>query len=289
LVADNGELPRNVAIATLVYSAATFVAMALYGVEPWTRRGEAFSVYFNLFSRISPLERRGNRIGWRRPLSGLAALEAGAGTVALLVVLIGSVTFDGLTSKNLWNQGLVPSLQDLWGGLGLGPARTLELTFATGLVASLLLVAGFYWLGMLGARSVGGGKSARQLAHAFVHSLVPIAAVYAMAHYFSLFLVQGQAVAYLISDPLGTGADLFGTADVPIDYGLGIATYPSYWYLQVAFVVLGHVAALILAHDRALVLYDRPRLAVRSQYWLLAVMIGFTSLALWLLSAANTA
>jgi hypothetical protein len=61
----------------------------------------------------------------------------------------------------------------------------------------------------------------------------------------------------------------------------------STWYYQVAFVVLGHVAALILAHDRALALYDDPKVAVRSQYWMLVVMVGFTSLALWLLSQSN--
>jgi hypothetical protein len=57
--------------------------------------------------------------------------------------------------------------------------------------------------------------------------------------------------------------------------------------VQVAVVVIGHVAALILAHDRALVLYEDSRLAVRSQYWMLGVMIGFTSLALWLLAQAG--
>ncbi|MDQ5831993.1 MAG: fenitrothion hydrolase, partial [Actinomycetota bacterium] len=59
------------------------------------------------------------------------------------------------------------------------------------------------------------------------------------------------------------------------------------WYWQVGFVVTGHVAGLTLAHDRALVMYDQAKLAVRSQYWMLAVMVGFTSLALWLLSQAN--
>ena len=59
------------------------------------------------------------------------------------------------------------------------------------------------------------------------------------------------------------------------------------WYNQVVLIVVGHVAALTLAHDRALVLYDRPQFAVRSQYWLLAVMVGFTSAALGLLSQAN--
>ena len=55
----------------------------------------------------------------------------------------------------------------------------------------------------------------------------------------------------------------------------------------VAAVVAGHVAALVLAHDRALALYDDPGTAVRSQYWLLALMVGFTLLALWLLAQAT--
>ena len=76
LVASSGDKPENVAIAALVYSAATFVAMALYGVDRWIERGEAFSVYFNLFSRISPVARRGGELGLRRPLSGLAELES---------------------------------------------------------------------------------------------------------------------------------------------------------------------------------------------------------------------
>ena len=61
-----------------------------------------------------------------------------------------------------------------------------------------------------------------------------------------------------------------------------------YWYVQVVALIVGHVAALILAHDRAISLYPDPRQAVRSQYWMLAVMVGFTSLALWLISGAGS-
>jgi hypothetical protein len=53
-------------------------------------------------------------------------------------------------------------------------------------------------------------------------------------------------------------------------------------------IVCGHVAALILAHDRALALYRNTRQAVRSQYWMLGVMLGFTLLAVWLVSKANS-
>ena len=284
LVADGGEEPRTVATAALVYSAATFLGMALYGVDPWIKRAEAFSVYFNLFSRLSIFERRDGEVGVRRPLSGLTSLEPLPGTVALLMVMIGSVTFDGLAGAQIW-QGLVPTLQEAVGGLGLGPATTLELTFGLGLVASIAIVAGFYGLGTLGASGVGGGFSAGRLSREFAHSLAPIALVYAAAHYVSLLVIQGQAIGFLASDPLGRGWNVFGTATATIDYG--VLSQSAYWYMQVAFVVVGHVAALTLAHDRALALYERARLAVRSQYWMLAVMVGFTLLALFLLAEAN--
>ena len=101
LVASNGDKPRSVAIAALVFSAVTFVAMALYGMERWCDRGEAFSVYYDLFSRISPVCRQGDQLGLRRPLSGLAQLEPIPGTAVLLATIIGSVTFDGLAEAPL--------------------------------------------------------------------------------------------------------------------------------------------------------------------------------------------
>jgi hypothetical protein len=284
LVASDGDRPENIAIAALVYSALTFVAMALYGVETWIARGEAFSVYFNLFSRLSPVETRDGVVGLRRPLSGLAALKPGAGTVPLLAVMIGSVTFDGASEASVWT-GIAPDIASFFQDLGASPQNALELAFLVGLIGAILLVYAFYRLGVVGARSVGGGFSTGRLARAFVHSLVPIALAYVAAHYLTLLLFQGQAVGFLASDPLGEGSDLFGTADSQIDYTLIGAN--ATWYWQVGFVVAGHVAALTLAHDRALALYDQAKLAVRSQYWMLAVMVGFTSMALWLLSQAN--
>jgi hypothetical protein len=59
------------------------------------------------------------------------------------------------------------------------------------------------------------------------------------------------------------------------------------WYLQVTMVVAGHVAALVLAQDRALVIYRQPGMAVRSQIWMLGIMFGFTGMALWLLARAG--
>ena len=274
LASDWSEDPRMLAVAVLGYTAITLAGQGVFGVETWTRRGEAFAVYFDLFARIAPFERRGGVVGIRPPLAGLPRLDVVPGTVALILVMIGTVTFDGLSQGRLWT--------DLTGEAALDAPRLVN---TIGLLVGVALVSCFYALGVAGARSVGGDLNAAALRRAFVHSLVPIAMVYVAAHYLTFLLFEGQSIAYLASDPLGEGWDLFGTAGAAIDYGA--LSQNQAWYLQVGFVVLGHVAALVLAHDRALALYPRSRLAVRSQYWMLAVMVGFTTLALWLLAAAQ--
>ena len=129
---------------------------------------------------------------------------------------------------------------------------------------------------------VGEGHDTLDLARRFAHTLVPIAFAYAVAHYFSLLVFQGQSVAFLVSNPLGNGSDIFGTAHTGIDYN--VISGNGIWYVQVGALIAGHVSGLILAHDRALVVYKRLRDATRSQYWMLVVMVAFTSLGLWLLS-----
>ena len=285
LASPGGSDPENIAIATLIYSAATFLGMALYGVERWTSRAEAFGVYFNLISRLSVFERRGDRLGLRPLLSGLPRWEPLPGSVAFVCALIGTVSFDGFSAGPTWNETFVRPIANFFESFGLGAVRAIELTFGFGMLACVVLTYCFYRLGIEGARTVGGGFSGRELARRFAHSLAPIALVYAAAHYVSFLVLQGQGIIFLASDPLGDGSDLFGTADTQINYGLIGAE--AFWYIQVALVVCGHVAALVLAHDRAVAIYDDPRQATRSQYWMLAVMIGFTSLALWLLSEAS--
>jgi hypothetical protein len=153
-------------------------------------------------------------------------------------------------------------------------------------VLTLAFVAGLYWAGIYGMHTVKASLGTRRLAELFVHAFIPIALAYLVAHYFSLVLFQEQAqFTFLLSDPLGQGKDYFGTASGGIDYGLISAT--GIWYVQVAALVIGHVTALVLGHDRALSVYGDTRLAARSQYWMLALMVGFTSLGLYLLSQAN--
>ena len=67
------------------------------------------------------------------------------------------------------------------------------------------------------------------------------------------------------------------------EIGYGFLSATAVWYAQVPALVLG----LVLAHDRALEVYPDLRSATRSQYWMLAVMVAFPLLGLFLLSESN--
>jgi hypothetical protein len=279
------DVPATLGVLALAYGFVQVVGMSLFGERTWSERADAFGVYFNLCARISIWETRGRDLCVRPLLSGLPRLEPLPGTVAVLVALIGSTTFDGASNGVLWVD-VAPWLQDRFADLGASLTLANELASTVGLALAILAVAGFYELGIRGMRTVDPRRDARELSRAFVHTLAPIAFAYALAHYFSLLVFQGQALIYLASDPLGTRANLLGTANTQVNYTLISPT--AVWYVQVAALVAGHVAGLVLAHDRALAAFpDDRRAAVRSQYWMLTVMVGFTCLGLWLLSAVN--
>jgi hypothetical protein len=283
LVYANKDVPSQLATMALAYAAVQLVGMSLFGARTWADRGDAFSVYFGLFSRISALDWRDRALYVRPLLSGAPPLEPIAGTVVLLCTMIGTTSFDGFSQGTIWND-IVPHLQNGFISLGLNAEHALEAAGTVGLLAMVLLINGFYRLGIAGMRTVDRRRPSADLAGRFAHTLVPIAMAYVAAHYFSLLAYQGQAMNYLISDPLGHGSNLFGTATATINYTWIGAT--GIWYVQVGALVVGHVAGLVLAHDRALALYPNGRDATRSQYWMLAVMVFFTSLGLWLLSVA---
>jgi hypothetical protein len=278
--------PATLAALSLAYFLIMLGGMTLFGVEEWGGQADGFGAYFNLLARLSALcrDERGV-LCLRRPLSGITDLEIRPGTVALICSIIGTTTFDGFSNGGVW-RNIEPSLESVFADLGLHPVPAYELTYSLGLVLCVALIVGVYRLGIAGVRSVSARYDTRQLTHTFAHTLVPIGFAYVLAHYFSLLIWQGQAIGYLASDPLGNGANLFGTSNNQIDYN--VISFAAIWYVQVAALLAGHVAGLALAHDRALVMYDNVEEAVRSQYWMLAVMVAFTSFGLWLLSAVGT-
>jgi hypothetical protein len=277
------DKPSTLAWLALGYAAVQWVGMGVYGIEKWTSRADAFAVYFNLFSKLSPLHWYRDRLELRPPLSGVTSLEPLAGTVALLAAMIGSTSFDGLEQGTIWINTLYPELQSVFSGLGSTAAA--ELSGTVGLLAMVAIIGLFYRLGIRGMQTIDPNLSSGMLAGRFVHTLVPIALAYVVAHYWSLLVYQSQAIYYLASDPLGNGSNIFGTAGGQIDFS--VLSPNSIWYVQVGALLLGHASGLALAHDRALTLYRQAADAIRSQYWMLVVMVAFTSLGLWLLSSAS--
>jgi hypothetical protein len=276
--------PRALGLMILAYGAIQLAGMARYGIGAWRRSADPFAVYTNVLSHAAPVVVEDRRVSLRAPLSGLPALAAAPGTVPVMVVLIGTTSFDGLSRGSLWAK-IGPQLGTLGGDLGLSTPIANEVTGTIGLLLAFALVAGVYRVGVVGMqRLVRVGDERDAMAGRFAHTLVPIAVAYVVAHYFSLVAVQGQALASLASDPLGNGANLFGTASLSVNYTLLSAG--AIWAVQVIALVSGHVGGLVLAHDRALTTFSDHRRAMRSQRFMLVVMVGFTSLGLWLLSGA---
>src|SRR3954466_15668864 len=276
--------PRALGVVILAYGAIQLAGMARYGIESWRRNADPFAVYTHVLSHASPVVVEDRRVSFRAPLSGLPSLTAAAGTVGVMVVLIGTTSFDGLSRGTLWAK-IGPQIGTLGGDLGLSTPIANEVTGTIGLFLALALVAGVYRVGITGMqRLVRVGHQRDAMAGHFAHTLVPIAVAYVVAHYFSLVALQGQALFSLASDPLGNGSNIFGTASASVNYALLSAG--MIWAVQVIALVAGHVGGLVLAHDRALTTFSDHRRAMRSQRFMLVVMVGFTSLGLWLLSGA---
>jgi hypothetical protein len=261
------------------------MAMALFGIETWLDRGEGFSVFYGMFSRLAAPEVRDGRLGLRRLLSGTTHWATVSGSIGMVIIAIGTTTFDG--SQEGVFKSPIDSLFRHLNDAGLGAVTAHRLAESVFLALSLAGVAAIFWLGVLGMRSVPGSPPLRELGARFAHTLIPIGLAYLVAHYFSYFVFGEQAqFTYLLSDPLGNGSDYFGTASGGIDYASLSAT--AVWYVQVAALITGHVTGLVLAHDRAIAVYGDVRRASLSQRWMLAVMVAFTCLGLFLLSQSNT-
>ena len=282
LVYDDPANPRVLAVAILVYSVATWTGSGLFGREAWRRSGDGFALYFSLLSKLALVGtrvREGRREAvFRRPLAPLTTVDHRRGIVAFLAVMLGSVAFDGFSGSSTWQDFMLEAQVDFGTGAWVDEAL-MGVTLAA-LVGTIALVWLVFTLAVREARKIGGPTVGD--AGVFVYSLIPIAFVYSVAHYLTYLIVQGQSAFRLLSDPYGRGWDLLGTAG--FEPKLDVLTPNETWYIQAAVLVAGHVAALIVAHDRSVALAPSPRLALRTQYATLALMVLYTIGGLWVLT-----
>ena len=313
-------VPQYLGIIIIAYSIYTLGGMVLYGKHVWLRYGDPFAMLYGIFARFSPTEVRVVGGGCADcelgcgtegdPATGSGRAETdcvdcyacyervessqrqfnirpwAAGLVsvgrvswqacAFVVLALAAVTFDGLQETTNWLSVQTVGLRLLGPG-GVSVVDTL------GVVLIPLLFLGIYLLFCLGIRALSGERaSLSEVARAYVFSLVPIALAYNMAHFLSLLLVQGQLIIPLASDPFGYGSDIFGTAGNRIDPTV-ISTKFA-WIVSVGAIVVGHIVSVYIAHTIAIRRAPSHRLALRGQYPMLALMVFYTAVSLWIIA-----
>jgi hypothetical protein len=267
LISGQAGSPIILGLIALGYTFFLLGAIAVMGRETALVSLDVFTTQNRLFSAISPLGRGANgRLTWRGWMRALTVVPEWPGLWGFVVVLIGTVTYDG-ASGSAWMGNLIGD------------------TGEAGQTVALLLTVAVVGLAYLGASFAAARMSDRptttaKVVQRFAHTLVPIALAYAFAHYFTLIIFEGQQLIRAVSDPFGLGWDLFGTAGFRTVFF--VTTTDPIWYVQVASIVAGHVLGVVLAHDRALA--DFGNNAIRSQYVMLLLMIALTSLGLLVLA-----
>jgi hypothetical protein len=263
----NGTGPRGLFIVLVGYTAFSLAMMAQFGRDAWRASGETFSVWFAVLGRLAPLTLVGDpgdgRVARRSFASGLLLPDWRVEDLVLIALGTGSILFDGLSQTQPWFE--------VFGAPGV-PIRTLQLAGFLGLI----VVAALLVSRLVGIRATAAG-------------LLPIAAGYLVAHYFTYLLIDGQRIVIAVADPLQQGWDLgnLGWAFFEPD-----ATFlpPGFvWTVQLAAVVGGHMLGAWAGHVVSARESGAPRGErghVRREVPLAVIMVALTTLTLWSLGQA---
>jgi hypothetical protein len=253
-----------------VYLGTMLIGSALWGTT-FLARADPFEVYSSLVARLSVWGRRDGVLVLRSPLANLDTVVALPGLVAVVGVLFGSTAFDSFRDSTAWLR-FVQSLSTS----RVLPDTVALVAFSAG-VALALTAATM-------ATGVSSDTPRRALPDLFAHSVVPIIVGYIVAHYLTYFVEYGQQTVIQLSDPFSRGDDYLGTAGLQVSYW--ISGHPTALAVtKVLAVALGHVVAVVAAHDRAIRLLPR-RHQLTGQLPLLVAMVSFTAGGLYLLFAA---
>jgi hypothetical protein len=291
-------VPRTLSLVLIAYSVLNVAAAWLFGKEVWFRHGELLSVFFRLVGMQAPIEYRCGRAGdasgvrVRAPFVGLGSERADHWSLLLFVLfMLSSTAFDGIHDTVPWVDifwtHLYPLLAKI---IAVGDPRqylVLVRYFYYWQWMMLILSPFIYlviYLAFIALAKVITRTSldVRALALQFTFSLVPIAFVYNVTHYFTLLISQGPVIVSLASDPFGFGWNLFGTKGWYSQPYMPEAD--TVWHLQVGFILLGHIVSVYLAHVEALKVFRSSREAALSQIPLLLLMVMLTTIGLWILS-----
>jgi hypothetical protein len=287
--------PQTLSVILLSYTALNLVAAWLVGKEAWFQYGEFFSVFFRLLGKMSPLEyvrtrdpKHAWRVRVRKPFLGLLDTHAEHGSLLLFVIfMISSTAFDGAHDTLPWVgifwRGIYPALSAVISQPYPFWLDVYLVWQAASLFLLPLLYLAVYLLLLWAAKTItNSSMSLHALALRFAFTLVPIAFVYNLAHYYTEFVSEGIQVVRMISDPFTRGWNIFGTSGwfhnpILLDAG-------QVWHTQVGLILFGHIVSVYLAHVEALKSFPSRRNAIMSQVPMLLLMVLLTTVGLWILS-----
>ncbi|MDH4395048.1 MAG: hypothetical protein QE278_05195 [Limnobacter sp.] len=300
-----GTNPWSLSWVLLAYTGLNLLAAWWWGREAWFSQGEVFNVLFGFAARISPWSFKRVNESQSSPVqiqkmawcSGLLHQPVTHLSVLMFVLfMLSSTAFDGLKETVIWKEvfwgniypWLVPQLGD--NAIVLYPLfKKLEIAFDSVVMGlSMFVYLSLYWICIASIRWITGSElSTQQLALRFTLSLVPIAFVYNLAHYYTLLFTQGVHLPRLMIDPFGWGWNPFGVkaflpAPIFLDGGW-------IWHSQVGVIVAGHILSVYLAHMEATQIFKTRKLALLSQIPMLILMVFLTSMGLWIMAQPMSA
>ncbi len=264
------------------YWVFTYCALIAFGPR-WLYRGEAFGVLMRSYAGIGLFGRRGHGVAIGMPGWQILTRRAPApGIAVFILIVLGSGSFDGLNETFWWF--------DL---LGINPFEypgrsALVTQNLAGLVIANTALITVYALAIRTGLALIGDKTDFIRAFClFAPTILPIALGYHIAHYFTVFLVNGQYALAAASDPWHNGADYLGLGQFYVTTGFfnTRASMQAIWLTQAGAVVGGHVLAVMLAHAIARRQFGSNRRATLAQAPLAAFMVFYTLFGLWLLAS----
>ena len=205
---------------------------------------------------------------YKNMLENIANLSNFKGMEYFILLMIGTVTYDGLRGTTFW--------YNLFG------SSTLDIGFSTisFLAINIIIITSYRFACWFALKVSGEKKDLNDVSLLFAHTMLPIAFAYHVTHYLSLLLYESQTIFYRLNDPYGLGWSLFGIEEITINYFL---TPVALWGIQVFLTLAGHMLSVVLAHDLSIKLFGHQQ-SDKTQYIFLLITVGLTLQALFVLS-----
>lgn len=291
-VYHDAVIPLRISQLIVIYSMITWGGMILFGKNTWLRYGETFTIVFGFFAKFAPIQSRVSKKSTKNTITKskqinlkeiylcifgselLNIKKISISETLLVILLLATVTFDGFTGTLIWINFQNYITQFI---------PNIMLINTIGLLFSVLIFIGVYfYICVLMMLASGNNLKTTDIAKSFIYTLIPIALAYHIAHFLLFLLIQGQLIFALISDPFGFNWNLFGTTNYKINFMLVSSNF--YWITSVISILIGHIIAVFLSHTIALRLIKSHKYAIRSQYPMLILMVGYTIASLWIIT-----